>query len=105
MNIKQSANGKELELRIAEYAKSAPEIRKAIERKMGELGLALLQVDSIPQLPNNMRRPSNYPDHLRADVNDDLRLYWTIKNREILVFTDVCNHKEAKKKYGDVHKA
>ena len=104
MEIKSSANGKELEEKLQKYAKSAPAVYDAIRRKMGELGNALLSVDSIPQLPNNMRRPSNYPDHFRAEVDDDLRLYWTIKDRKILVFTDVCNHKEAKK-YGDVHKA
>lgn len=105
MEIKSAAVGKELEEKLLKYGKSAPATCEAIKRKMGELGNALLSVDGIPQLPNNMRRPSNHAGHFRAEVNDDLRLYWTIKDRTIIVFTDVCDHKEAKRKYLDVHKA
>jgi hypothetical protein len=102
MKIDNFVIGKELQKKLDS---SSPELRRAIERKMGELGNALLDVEHIPHLPNNMRRPTHFKGHFRAEVNDDERLYWRLANRTILVFEDCCNHKEAERKYKDAHHA
>jgi len=101
MNIKGCHNSDLIKEKLD--SESNGKLKEAVLRKMRELAEAIIQVDGLPQLPQSMCLPTSVAGSFRAKVDKDVRLYWHIEDREILVFEDYANHKEAAKRYHDAH--
>lgn len=89
---------------VEKYIKIGGQRQKQTDQTMEYVQRSYLSANTPADLPRSINKPSNFPRFRRAEIDRDLRLYWWIDNDDVLVFQDICNHKEAKKKYKDVHK-
>ena len=80
------------------YLKIGIQRQKRTDQTMEYLQRSYLSANSPADLPRSINKPSNFPQFRRAEIDGDLRLYWWIDNNDVMVFQDICNHKEAKKK-------
>lgn len=90
-----------------EYLKERDKLKGEREKRVKnteiKIARVLVQASSTLDIPEPLNKPSNCKPFRRARIDDDLRLYWWI-DEGILVFHDIVDHKQAKRKYKDVHK-
>jgi len=84
------------------YKRLSKERQKRTDATRGKVALAFMKAASPADLPQPLNRPSNTKPFRRAEIDGDLRLYWWVDG-EILVFHDICDHKQASN-YSDAHK-
>jgi len=94
--------------RSAEFTKKLEKIREQnmadrIDVKIAHLVKAIMNCDNPDGLPEPLNKPSKVRHLRRANVHENLEIYWKLENG-VLYLVDIGDH-TLLKKYGDAMKS
>jgi len=80
---------------IKKFKRLSTQRKSRVEDTERKLTSALLEANTPADLPHPLNKPSHTKPYRRAKADRDIRIYWKII-KKILVFYDICTHKEAR---------
>jgi len=78
-----------------------PNQQNRVNSTRKKLVRSIIDAKTPADIPQPLNRPSNTKPFRRSQVDRDIRIYWWIDENRVLVFHDICNHKQARE-YLDV---